>query len=80
MYESGSGSGSVLGISTTTAGIVILPNTGSNTALLVVAVASIVIGSLIVLSTIIRMVAKKSLQILTSPVKTKGKDRKMEGL
>jgi len=53
------GSGSVLGLGITTAGIVALPNTGNNTLFAIVAIASIVIGSLIVLSTIIRLIAKK---------------------
>jgi hypothetical protein len=53
------GSGSVLGASATTAGILILPNTGSNTMLQVVAISSIVIGSLIILTTVIRLIAKK---------------------
>ncbi len=53
------GNTSVLGAATTTAGILVLPNTGGNDALLVVAVSSIAIGSLIVLSTVVRFVAKK---------------------
>lgn len=53
------GNGSVLGASTALAGVAILPNTGGNTAFYAVAVASIVIGSLIILSTIIRFIAKK---------------------
>ena len=53
------GSGSILGLGITTAGIVALPNTGNNVLLAVMAMTSIVIGSLIVLSTVIRLIAKK---------------------
>lgn len=53
------GNTDILGAATTTAGILVLPNTGGNDALLVVAVSSIAIGSLIVLSTVVRFVAKK---------------------
>jgi LPXTG-motif cell wall-anchored protein len=51
--------GSVLGTSTVAAGVVVLPNTGENHVLFIVALASIIIGSLIILSTIIRFIAKK---------------------
>lgn len=61
MNQRGSGNGSVLGTSTTAAGtgILMLPNTGSNSLLTAVAVTSIFIGLLIVLTTIIRFAAKK---------------------
>jgi hypothetical protein len=54
MYEGGKGAGAVA-----TGGIV-LPNTGGNTILTVAAIASIVIGSAILLSTVVRYVAKKA--------------------
>lgn len=55
MYGRGEGPIPVVG------GAVLLPNTGGNTILTVVAVAAIVIGSAIMLSTIARTVAKKVL-------------------
>jgi len=55
----GSGNGSVLGATTTTAGIAVLPNTGDNTLLFVVAITSVIIGLLIILTTVIRLIAKK---------------------
>jgi hypothetical protein len=56
MYENGS----VLGATTTGAGILALPNTSSSSPLHYVAILSIVIGSLIVLTTIVRFIAKKA--------------------
>lgn len=53
------GNGDVLGLGTATAGIILLPNTGNNMLLFVIATTSIAIGSLIVLSTIVRFIAKK---------------------
>ncbi len=54
------GLGGIGGGGVTTAGIVILPNTGGSVALSIVAVTSIVIGSLIIVTTIARMIAKKA--------------------
>jgi LPXTG-motif cell wall-anchored protein len=54
MYEAGKGVGPIL-----TGGIV-LPNTGGNTILTFAAIASIVIGSAILLSTLVRLMAKKA--------------------
>lgn len=51
--------GDVLGISTLPAGVILLPYTGGNPILLAVAVLSIVVGSSILASTIVRLVAKK---------------------
>ena len=54
MYEGGKGAGAVA------TGAIVLPNTGGNTILTIVSIASIVIGSAIVLSTIVRYMAKKA--------------------
>lgn len=54
MYEGGKGAGAIAG------GAILLPNTGGNTILTIVSIASIVIGSAIVLSTVVRFVAKKA--------------------
>jgi uncharacterized paraquat-inducible protein A len=51
--------GSVLGGSTVAAGAVLLPNTGDNHVLFVVALTSVIVGSLIILTTVIRFIAKK---------------------
>jgi hypothetical protein len=60
MYGSGNGNGGVLApLIPTAAGIVILPDTGDNHVLFFVALTSVVIGSLIILTTIVRMVLKK---------------------
>jgi hypothetical protein len=56
MYEGGKGGGAV-GI---VGGAVLLPNTGGNVILQIVAVTSIVVGSAIVLSTLVRLVAKRA--------------------
>ena len=53
MYEGGKGAGAVI------AGSVILPNTGGNRVLTVIAVTSIAVGVVIVISTIARFAAKK---------------------
>lgn len=53
----GRGAGPIAG----SAGIAMLPNTGGNELLLVVSVLSIVVGSVILLTTIARSVAKKAL-------------------
>ncbi len=50
----------VLGTATpTVAGALILPNTGGNSVLKIVAYISIVVGSAILLTTAIRFIAKK---------------------
>lgn len=54
MYES------ILGTSTVVAGAVLLPNTGDNHILFGVALTSVIVGSLIVLTTVIRFIAKKA--------------------
>lgn len=56
MYTPGMGGG---GASVTT-GAVLLPNTGGNVILQVVAVASILVGTAILLSTVARVVAKRA--------------------
>ena len=52
--------GNVLGCTTTTAGCLILPNTGGNSALQVVAITSITVGAVILLSSVVRSIAKKA--------------------
>lgn len=54
MYGKGAGCSVV-------SGCVLLPNTGGNTVLTVVAIAGITIGSAILVSTLVRFVAKKAL-------------------
>jgi LPXTG-motif cell wall-anchored protein len=54
MYEAGKGVGPII-----TGGIV-LPNTGGNTILTLAAIASIAIGSAILLSMLVRFMAKKA--------------------
>lgn len=56
MYTPGMGGGCA-GV---TCGAVVLPNTGGNVILQVVALTSIVVGSAIVLSTVARMVTKRA--------------------
>lgn len=52
--------GEVLGVSTAGVGALVLPNTGGNSILTIVAYASIVVGVAIVATSILRMVAKKA--------------------
>jgi LPXTG-motif cell wall-anchored protein len=54
MYEGGKGAGAVA------TGSVVLPNTGGNSILTFAAIASIAIGSAILLSTAVRFVASKA--------------------
>jgi len=55
MYTPGKGGGaSVAG------GTILLPNTGGNVILQIVAVTAIVVGSIILLSTLIRVIAKRA--------------------
>jgi len=54
MYDSAKGLIPVAG------GVIVLPNTGGNTILTIASIVSITIGSAIVLSTIVRYVAKKA--------------------
>lgn len=53
MYNTGAGCSVV-------SGCVLLPNTGGNTILTVVAYVSIAVGTVIILSSVARMVAKKA--------------------
>ena len=56
MYENGT----VLGAAAPTVlGAVILPNTGGNHTLFIVALTSVIVGSLIILTTVARMIAKR---------------------
>lgn len=59
MYEGGKGGG-VLPAATTTAGVLILPNTGGNIALMIVSSLFIAVGVLVVASTVARFIAKKA--------------------
>lgn len=52
----------VLGATTTTAAAIVLPNTGSNRFLTVVATVSLVTGVIVMVSTAARMIAKKSIK------------------
>lgn len=54
MYSPGLGGGGL-----TAAGIAILPNTGGNVLFFIISLLSIAIGSLIILSTIARLIARK---------------------
>ena len=53
--------GKVLGASTVTGtGAIVLPNTGGNRALTIAAITTIVVGGAILLSTVVRIIAKKA--------------------
>lgn len=52
--------GSVLGATTTGAGVLVLPNTGGNSMLTIAAVTSIVIGCAILATSIVRSIAKRA--------------------
>lgn len=55
MYEGGKGAGAVV------TGGVVLPNTGGNEILTVIAITSIVVGAIILLSTIARLVVSRTI-------------------
>ena len=57
MYEGGKGGGGAAGI---VGGAVVLPNTGGNTVLQIVAITGIVVGTAILVSTIVRFIAKRA--------------------
>ncbi len=57
MYEGGKGGG---GLASVAGGTVLLPNTGGNVILQIVALTAIVVGSAIVASTLVRFVAKRA--------------------
>ncbi len=50
----------VLGATTTTAAAIVLPNTGSNRVLTVVAMVSLVAGVAILTTSVVRMAAKRA--------------------
>ncbi len=54
MYEGGKGAGPVV------AGVVTLPNTGGNRIVAAIAITSIVVGSAIVITTVVRAIAAKA--------------------
>lgn len=58
MYGEGNGAG-LASIVPTVGGITMLPNTGDNTTLFIVSLFSTIVGSLILVSTLARFVAKK---------------------
>lgn len=51
---------SVLGVSTTGAGALILPNTGGNNVLMVAAYVSIAVGITVLVTSFVRFLAKKA--------------------
>jgi hypothetical protein len=59
MYGSGGGAGDLVAVVPTTAGIIVLPNTGGNHLLFVISLLSTIIGTLILTSTVVRLIAKK---------------------
>ncbi len=54
MYEGGKGAGAIV------TGSVVLPNTGGNRVLTAIAVTSIAVGAVIVVSTIVRFAVNKT--------------------
>lgn len=50
----------VLGAGSAVAGAVVLPNTGDNRTLMIVAAINVVVGSAIVITSVLRFVAKKA--------------------
>lgn len=56
----GSGAGVVLGASTTATAAIVLPNTGSNRLLTVVATITLVTGLVILTTTVARLIAKRA--------------------
>lgn len=58
MYGGGLGAGSLTPVVPITAGIAVLPNTGGNHLLMVLSIVSIVVGSVILMTTLIRYAAK----------------------
>ena len=61
MYSGSTGGATPLvGFASTAAGVAVLPNTGDNKVFIAVSIFSIVVGAIILLSTAVRFVAKKS--------------------
>lgn len=61
MYTPGQGGGSPLtGIASTVTGVAVLPNTGGNMLLAVIAAVNLVVGVVIISTTVARFVAKKA--------------------
>lgn len=56
MYEGGKGAGPIA----TGGGAVLLPNTGGNSLLTIVAITAIVVGVAIMISTVVRAVLKRT--------------------
>lgn len=54
--------GSVLGATTTGAGVLVLPETGGNNVLTVAAYTSIIVGCAILVTSLVRFVAKRAYQ------------------
>lgn len=52
--------GNVLGVATTAGAAVVLPNTGSNRTMTIVAAITLVVGVTILASSVARMVAKRA--------------------
>ncbi len=49
----------VLGAATTTTAALVLPNTGDNTSLTIIAAVSLAVGVVVLTTSVVRMVAKK---------------------
>lgn len=61
MYSTGLGGGTPLtGVASTVSGVAILPNTGGSVLLSVIAVANLIIGATIIVSTLARYMTKKA--------------------
>jgi hypothetical protein len=56
MYEGGKGAGPIA----TGSGAILLPNTGGNSLLTIVAITAIIVGSAIMISTVVRFMAKRA--------------------
>ena len=62
MYSGLGGGGATpfIGVASTAAGVAVLPDTGDNKMFIAVSIFSIVVGVIILLTTAIRFIAKKS--------------------
>lgn len=59
MYEGGKGAGPIV----TGGGAVLLPNTGGNSLLTIVAITAIVVGTAIMISTVVRFAVKRTTRV-----------------
>jgi hypothetical protein len=58
MYEPGKGAGLVSGVTSTTAGVALLPNTGGSIFLTVLSIAAVVLGVLAIASFVTSRIAR----------------------